>query len=49
MKTTIRLIGIAIIIFSAYSIYNDYKPSKAVKELSYELKEVGKKMDGGWN
>ena len=49
MKSILKLICILLLVFLTYTIYNDFTPSKAIKELSYELKEVGKSMDGGWN
>ena len=49
MKSIFKLICILLLAFLGYATYNDYKPSKAVKELSHELKEVGKTMNGGWN
>ena len=49
MKSIFKLICILLLAFLSYAIYNDYKPSKAVKELSYELKEVSNTMKGGWD
>jgi hypothetical protein len=48
MKSIFKLICILLLAFLGYTIYNDYKPSKAVKELSYEMKDVSKTMNGGW-